>query len=159
MFERLVAQCAGRSYGIAVSSGTAGLHLAMLALGIGPGDEVITPAFSFVASANCVEYVGARPVFADCDPRTLNMRLSDVEQKITSRTKAIIGVEVFGNPAGIDTVFEIARSRALKCVEDSCEALGSAVNGRPCGTLGDISTFAFYPNKQMTTASLPDTSG
>src|SRR5262245_16289598 len=98
-FERLVAQRVNRPHAVGVSSGTAGLHLALLALGIGPDDEVITPAFSFVASANCIMYVGAKPVFVDCDPRTLNMSLEGVEAAITEKTKAIIGVEVFGNPA------------------------------------------------------------
>src|ERR1043165_4561882 len=100
-FERLVGKRVNRPHAVGVNSGTSGLHLVLSALGIGPGDEVITPAFSFVASANCVMYVGATPVFVDCDPRTYNMRVEDVEAAITDRTKGIIGVEVFGNPAGM----------------------------------------------------------
>ena len=100
-FEDMMSQRIGRSEAVAVSSGTAGLHLVLEALGIGPGDEVITPAFSFVASANCIEHAGAKPVFVDCDPRTLNINADDVEAKLTDRTRAIIGVEVFGNPTGM----------------------------------------------------------
>src|SRR5204862_4104100 len=101
LFERKVAQLAGRRHGIAVSSGTAGLHCAMIAAGIGPGDEVVTTPFSFVASANCVLYVGAKPVFADIDPRTLNLDPEKAEAAITPRTKAIVAVEAFGHPGGM----------------------------------------------------------
>ena len=123
-FERLVALHAGRTYGIGVNSGTAGLHLALLALGVGPGDEVITPAFSFIASANCIVYVGATPVFVDCDPRSLNMRIKDVESNITEKTKAIIGVEVFGNPAHMNELAQLSRRYEIPIVEDACEGLG-----------------------------------
>jgi perosamine synthetase len=150
-FEDLVTGRIGRAHGVGVSSGTAGLHLALLALGIGPGDEVITPAFSFVASANCILYVGARPVFVDCDPRTLNMNLEQVEQRITERTKAIIGVEVFGNPAGMLELASLAARYEIPLVEDSCEGLGGRHAGRNVGTYGRVSVFGFYPNKQITT--------
>ena len=150
-FENCFADAIGRRYAVAVNSGTSALHLAMLALNIGPGDEVITTPFSFIATVNCILMVGATPVLVDIDPATNNIDVSRIEEKITDKTKAIIPVEVFGNPAGIDQVYELARRHQLFCVEDSCEALGSIVNGRKVGTLGDISTFAFYPNKQMTT--------
>ncbi|UCD76374.1 MAG: DegT/DnrJ/EryC1/StrS family aminotransferase [Phycisphaerales bacterium] len=150
-FERLVAQRAGRAHAIGVSSGTCALHLALLALGIGPDDEVITPAFSFVASANCVEYVGARPVFVDCDPRTLNMKKSEVERKITAKTRAIIGVEVFGNPAGMNELVALSAKYEIPLIEDSAEALGGRIGNEPVGAFGRVAAFGFYPNKQITT--------
>jgi len=150
-FETNFADYVGRRFGVAVNSGTSALHLCMLALGIGPGDEVITTPFSFIATTNCVLMVGAKPVFVDVDPVSYNIDVDRIAQKITDKTKAVLPVEVFGNPQGIDQVYELARQRNLLCVEDSCEALGSVVNGRKVGTLGNISTFAFYPNKQMTT--------
>jgi perosamine synthetase len=150
-FERLVARRAGRTYGIGVNSGTSALHLALLALNIKPGDEVITPAFSFIASANCIEYVGATPVFVDCDPRTLNMRAEDVEAAITDKTKAIIGVEVFGNPAGMMDLARVATKHEIPMVEDACEGLGGRCGREPIGKYGRIAVFGFYPNKQITT--------
>ena len=123
----------------------------MLSLGIGAGDEVITSPFSFIATTNAVLMVNATPVFVDIDPGTYNIDVASIAGKITYKTKALLPVEVFGNPAGIDKVWQLAQERGLRCVEDSCEALGSEVNGAKVGTLGDISTFAFYPNKQMTT--------
>ncbi len=150
-FERLVASAAGCSHGIAVSSGTAGLHLAMLALGVGEGDEVITTPFSFIASANCILYVGARPVFCDICPQTLNMDPAKVEAAITPRTKAIIAVEAFGNPAYMDAYANIAAKHEIPLIEDSCEALGTVCNGRRCGSYGRAGVFGFYPNKQITT--------
>ncbi|HWB20127.1 MAG TPA: DegT/DnrJ/EryC1/StrS family aminotransferase [Phycisphaerales bacterium] len=150
-FERLVARRVNRPHAVAVSSGTAGLHLVLLSLGIGPGDEVITPAFSFVASANCVMYVGATPIFVDCDPKTLNMNVNDVEKKITPRTKAIIGVEVFGNPAGMIALASLAARHEIHLVEDSCEGLGCSVGKDIVGRIGRASVFGFYPNKQITT--------
>jgi perosamine synthetase len=151
-FEKLVAERAGRMHGVAVSSGTAGLHLALMALGIGPGDEVITPAFSFVASANCILHAGARPIFVDCDPKTLNACPKEVEKKITERTKAIIAVEVFGNPAGIDEIESLALKYEIPLIEDCAESLGCASGGRPAGSFGRVGVFSFYPNKQVTTA-------
>lgn len=150
-FERAVARRAGRGHGIAINSGTSGLHLALLALGVGPGDEVITPAFSFVASANCIEYVGATPVFVDCDPRSLNMRATDVEQHITERTRAIIGVEVFGNPDGMPELAKLSGKYEIPLVEDCCEGLGGRFGRDPIGRFGRIGVFGFYPNKQITT--------
>ena len=150
-FERLVARRIGRPHAIAVSSGTAGLHLALAALGVGPGDEVITPAFSFVASANCILHVGAKPVFVDCDPRSLNMKVEEVETKITDKTRAIIGVEVFGNPAGMPELAALSNKYEIPLVEDSCEGLGGRLRGEPIGSFGRVAVFGFYPNKQITT--------
>lgn len=150
-FERLVAAYVNRPHGVGVNSGTSGLHLVLTALGIGPGDEVITPAFSFVASANCILYVGATPVFVDCDPRTLNMRIEDVERAITERTKAIIGVEVFGNPAGMLELAALAARHEIHLIEDACEGLGSRKGNDPVGRFGRAAVFGFYPNKQITT--------
>ncbi len=151
LFEQLVAERAGRRHGIAVSSGTAGLHLCLLALDIGPGDEVITTPFSFIASANCILMVGAKPVFVDIDPSSLNMDPRLIEAAITPKTKAILAVEVFGNPKHMDTIEQIARKHELPLVEDCCEGLGGKLNGRPIGSFGRCGVFAFYPNKQITT--------
>ncbi len=150
-FEQAIADYVGRKYAVAVNSGTSALHLVMLALGIGPGDEVITTPFSFIATTNCILMVGAKPVFVDIDPKTYNIDINKIVAKITPQTKAILPVEVFGNPANLDKIYQLAQKHNLYCIEDSCEALGSKVNGHMAGTLGDASTFAFYPNKQMTT--------
>lgn len=150
-FERLVAKRAGRAHGIGVNSGTSGLHLGLLALGVRPGDEVITPAFSFVASANCIEYVGAKPVFVDCDPRTLNMRAEDVEAAITDKTRAIVGVEVFGNPVGMMQLAKVATKYEIPMLEDACEGLGGRHGKENIGRFGRVAVFGFYPNKQITT--------
>ena len=150
-FEDSFAKYIGLKRAVAVNSGTSGLFLCMLALGIGQGDEVITTPFSFIASATPVMMAGARPVFVDIDPVSLNIDAAKIESRITDRTKAILPVEVFGDPAGIDKVCEIAQKHNLMVVEDSCEALGSALNGKKAGTFGTMSVFGFYPNKQITT--------
>jgi len=150
-FERAFAEYIGRRRAVAVNSGTSGLFLSLLALGIGPGDEVITTPFTFIASTTCIMMTGAKPVFVDIDPASLNIDPQRIEAAITGRTKAILPVEVFGNPAGFDQVCEIARRHGLPVVEDSCEALGSALNGKKAGAFGTLSTFGFYPNKQITT--------
>ena len=150
-FEEMVADRAGRRHGIAVSSGTAGLHVVLESLGIGPGDEVITTPFSFVASANCILFTGATPVFVDIDPRSLNLDPRRVEAAITPRTRAIIAVEVFGNCAQMDELERIANAHEICLVEDACEALGGSLGGRPAGSFGRASVFGFYPNKQITT--------
>ena len=150
-FERLVAQRVNRPHAVGVNSGTSGLHIVLAALGIGPGDEVITPAFSFVASATCIMYVGAPPVFADCDPRTLNVRAEDVEKLITPKTRAIIGVEVFGNPEGMVELADLAGRHEIHFIEDACEGLGSRRGKDYVGRFGRASVFGFYPNKQITT--------
>jgi perosamine synthetase len=150
-FEKAFCDYIGKKYAIAVNSGTSGLFLCLSAMGIGPGDEVITTPFTFIATSNVILMVGAKPVFVDIDPKTLNIDPAKLEKAITPRTKAIIPVEVFGSPAGFDAVCQIARKHNLLVVEDSCEGLGSQLNGKKAGTFGDMSVFAFYPNKQMTT--------
>ncbi|MFA9476670.1 DegT/DnrJ/EryC1/StrS family aminotransferase [Phycisphaerales bacterium AB-hyl4] len=151
LFEQLVAERAGRQHGIAVSSGTAGLHLAMLALGVGPGDEVITTPFSFIASANCILMAGAVPVFVDIDPQSMNLDPARLEAAITPKTKAIIAVEVFGNPRHMEKIEQIAQQHEIPLVEDACEGMGGICHGRPVGNFGRVSVFGFYPNKQVTT--------
>ncbi len=152
-FERAVAARVGQTHGVGVNSGTSGLHLVLDAMGIGPGDEVITSPFSFVASSNCIIYTGATPVFADIDPQTLAIDPEKLEAAITPRTKAIIPVDVFGQPCPIEAYAEIAQRHGLKIVQDSCEAIGAERHGLPVGgpEYADAAVFAFYPNKQMTT--------
>jgi len=150
-FELSFAKYIGTKRAVAVNSGTSGLFLCMLALGISQGDEVITSPFTFIASATSIMMAGAKPVFADIDPVTLNIDSAKIESKITEKTKAILPVEVFGNPAGLDKVCSIAQQYNLKVIEDSCEALGSALHGKKVGTFGTMSVFGFYPNKQITT--------
>ena len=150
-FERAFADYIGIVHATGVNSGTSGLHLAMIAAGVGPGDEVITPSFSFIASANCVLYERGKPVFVDIDPRTGNVDPACIEAAITPRTKAIIPVHAFGQPADMDPILEIAARHNLAVVEDACEALGAEYKGRKAGTFGEAAIFAFYPNKQMTT--------
>ncbi|MGD0367451.1 MAG: DegT/DnrJ/EryC1/StrS family aminotransferase [Acidobacteriaceae bacterium] len=150
-FEAAMARYVGAPHAIAVSSGTAGLHLALVALGIGPGDEVIVPSFTFIAVANAVRYVGAQPVFADIDPETLNLDPASVEAVVTPRTRALIAVHTFGLPAPVAALLDIARRHNLLVIEDACEAVGAEIDSRHVGTLGDAGVFAFYPNKQITT--------
>jgi perosamine synthetase len=150
-FEQAFAGYIGTKRAVAVNSGTSGLFLCMLALRIGPGDEVITTPFTFIASATSIMMAGARPVFVDIDPVNLNIDPAKIESAITENTKAILPVEVFGNPAGLDRLCEIAQKNNLPVIEDSCEALSSALNGKKVGTFGKMSVFGFYPNKQITT--------
>jgi len=150
-FESSLAEAVGAQHCAAVSSGTAGLHLCMRLAGVGPGDEVITSPYSFVASANCAIYEGATPVFADIDPQTLNLDPAAVDAAITPRTKAIVAVDIFGYPCELDPLLDLCRRHGLAFVEDSCEALGAQYKGRPIGSHGHPAVFAFYPNKQMTT--------
>ena len=150
-FERLVAEYVGVKHAVAVSSGTAALHLIVKALGIGPGDEVLVPSFTFVASVNVILYEGAKPVFVDIEPDTYNLDPEDLERRITPRTKAIMVVDVFGHPAEWDEISRIAEKYGLKVIDDSCEALGAEYKGKKLGQFGDVAAFAFYPNKQMTT--------
>ncbi|MEM3484813.1 MAG: DegT/DnrJ/EryC1/StrS family aminotransferase [Candidatus Methanomethyliaceae archaeon] len=150
-FERLIADYVGVKYAVSVSSGTAALHLIVRALGIGPGDEVLVPSFTFVASANAILYERARPVFVDIEPDTYNLDPEDLQRKITPRTKAIMVVDVFGHPAEWDEILRIAEKHNLKVIDDSCEALGAEYRGRKLGQFGDAAAFAFYPNKQITT--------
>ena len=150
-FEAACAERSGRRYSIGVNSGTSGLHLCVKTLGIGPGDEVITTPFSFIATTNCVLFEGATPVFVDIDPTHYNLDYKAIEAAITPKTKAILPVEVFGNTADFDKIEEIAKKHNLFLIEDSCEALGGNLNGRPAGNFGEFGVFAFYPNKQITT--------
>ena len=151
-FERLFAQRVGAPHASAVSSGTAGLHLALRAVGVEPGDEVITSPFSFVASANAILYCGATPVFADIDPVTLNLDPAAAEAAITPRTKAILPVHIFGYPADMPAFEAIAQKHGLAIVEDACEALGAKhADGPAVGGRGHPAVFGFYANKQMTT--------
>ena len=150
-FESMLAESIGVPHAAAVSSGTAGLHLCMRLAGVGPGDEVITSPYSFVASANCAIYEGATPVFADIDPRTFNLDPAAVEAAITPRTKALVAVDIFGYPAEYDELIPLCEKHGIALVEDSCEALGATYKGKPLGSHGHPAVWAFYPNKQMTT--------
>ncbi|MCK4343012.1 MAG: DegT/DnrJ/EryC1/StrS family aminotransferase [Phycisphaerae bacterium] len=150
-FEQSFKQRTGVKHAICCSSGTAGLHVCWHAMGIGPGDEVITTPFSFIASSNSIMFDGGRPVFVDIDPRTWQIDTARIEAAITPKTKAILPVDIFGSLPDMDAVWEIARKHNLRVLEDSCEALGATYQGRPAGTLGEAGLFAFYPNKQITT--------
>jgi len=150
-FEKKFAKKIGTKYACAVSSGTAGLHLAMIAAGIKPGDEIITSPFSFIASANSILYVGAKPVFVDISPLTYNIDPKKIEEKITKKTKAILVVHIFGQSANMTPILKIAKKYNLKIIEDACESVCSKYKNKKVGTFGESSVFAFYPNKQMTT--------
>ena len=150
-FEEGVANLAGRRFGVSCNSGTAGLHMAIRALGIGEGDEVITTPFSFVASANCLLYERARPRFVDIEEDSLGIDPELVASAAGPRTKGVLPVHVFGRPCKIDEVVAIADGKGWALVEDACEALGSRLGDRPMGSYGAASVFAFYPNKQITT--------
>jgi perosamine synthetase len=150
-FERTLAERVGAPYVAALSSGTAGLHLGVKLAGISPGDEVVTTPLSFIASANAIVYEGGTPVFVDVDDRTLNLDSAAVEAEITSRTKALVLVDLFGYPLDFDAFREIAERHGLAIVEDACEALGATYRGQQVGSFGHPAVFAFYPNKQVTT--------
>lgn len=150
-FESDLAAACGVEYAVAVSSGTAALHLAMLALRIGPGDEVIVPTLTFAASANCVLYAGGTPVFADVDPGTLLVDPADVARRITPRTKAIIAVDYAGQPCDYPALRALANAHGLALVADACHALGGALAGRPVGSLADLTCFSLHPVKHVTT--------
>lgn len=150
-FERAVAQYAGAQEAIAVNSGTAALHAAAFAAGIGPGDEAIVPAITFAASANCVLYMGGQPVFADVLPGTLNIDPADVERKITPRTKAIIPVDYTGQPCNHAAIRAMADQHHLTVIEDAAHALGATYRGRRVGALHELTTFSFHPVKHITT--------
>jgi perosamine synthetase len=151
-FERAVAEFSGAKFGVAVSSGTAGLHAAMYAAGIGPGDEVIVPSLTFAATANAVLYQGGKPIFAEIIPDQFLIDPSDVERRITKRTKAIVAVDYAGLPCDYDSLRSIANHYQLKLVSDSCHSLGGTYRGRRVGTLADMSIFSFHPVKHITTA-------
>jgi perosamine synthetase len=150
-FERDFAGFCGSRHGLACANGTVAIHLALLALGVGPGDEVIVPSLTYIATANAVTYCGATPVFADCDPETWNITAESIEPLVTARTKGIIVVHLYGNPVAMDPVISLADKHGLFILEDSAEAHGAEYNGRRTGTFGDISIFSFYGNKLVTT--------
>ena len=149
-FEQAFADWLGVEHAIAVNSGTAALHLALLALGVGPGDEVIVPDLTFVATANAVRYCGATPVLVDVDSLTWTMRPEEVEKAITSRTQVILPVHLYGQPAPMDALRDLAQRRGLFLVEDAAEALGSTWKGDLVGGLGDVGCFSFFGNKAIT---------
>ena len=152
-FEEEFARWVGAAHAVSCSSGTAALHLALKALGIGPGDEVLVPSFTFIATANAVTYCGARPVFCDVDADTWCIDVDDAARKATERTKAIIPVHINGYPARIECLKEVAKRwpQPIHIVEDDCQALGSTWFGRKLGTVGDIGCFSFFANKHLTT--------
>lgn len=150
-FETAFARLAGTTHAIATNNGTTALHLALVALGIGPGDEVIVPALTYIASANAVVYCGATPVFADVEADTMNLDPADIEHRITPRTRAIIPVHLYGHPADMTGIMEIADRHGLHVVEDAAEAHGSRVDGRPVGSIGHVGVFSFFGNKIVTT--------
>ncbi len=150
-FEKAVADYVGTSHAVAVSSGTAALHTIVRACGLGAGDEVIVPSFTFAATVNALIYEGVIPVFAEIDPETFNLSPGDVKGKISDRTKAIMAVDVFGHPAGWDALREVSAERELPLIDDACEALGAEYRGSRLGKFGVAAAFAFYPNKQITT--------
>jgi dTDP-4-amino-4,6-dideoxygalactose transaminase len=148
-FERDFAAYCGSSECIALNSGTSALHLALLAAGVGPGDEVITVPFTFVASVAAVLYTGARPVLVDIDARSFNMDPALIEAAITPRTKAILPVHLYGQTADMDPIMEVARRHGLIVIEDAAQAHGAKYKGRPAGSIGDIACFSFYPGKNL----------
>ncbi len=150
-FEQKMSAIAGRKYGIAVSNGTAALEVAVQALGIKEGDEVIMPTFTIISCAMAVTKLGAVPVFIDSDLVTWNMNVDEIEAKITSRTKAIMIVHLYGLPVEVDPILALADKYNLKVIEDAAEMHGQTYRGKPCGSFGDLSTFSFYPNKHITT--------
>ncbi len=148
-FEREFAAYCGVAHAVAVNSGTSALHLALLAAGVRPGDEVITVPFTFVATAAAIEYAGARPVFVDIDPETCTLDVNQLERAITKRTRAILPVHLYGRPADMDPILQVARRRALTVVEDAAQAHGAEYRGRRVGGLGDLGCFSFYPGKNL----------
>jgi perosamine synthetase len=150
-FEEEFGRYVGISHALSVSNGTTALHVALMALGIGAGDEVIVPTLTYVASANAVSYTGAKPIFVDCEPETWNISLHDIERVISSRTRAIMAVHLYGLPCDMHGIMELAKRHDLLVIEDCAEAIGSRIGGRHVGGFGDISSFSFYGNKTITT--------
>ncbi len=148
-FEREFAAYSGAAEAVGVNSGTSALHLALLAAGVGPGDEVITVPFTFIATAAAIGYTGATPVFVDIDPVTFNIDVNRIEAAITPRTKAILPVHLFGQPADMDPIMEIARIHGLVVIEDAAQAHGAEYKGRRAGSIGDMGCFSFYPTKNL----------
>lgn len=150
-FEQRMSQTVNRKYGIAVSNGTAALEIVVQALGIRAGDEIIMPTFTIISCAMAVTKLGAIPVLVDSDLFNWNMKVEEIENKITSRTKAIMVVHLYGLPIEMDGILSLAKKYHLKVIEDAAEMHGQTYKGKPCGSFGDISTFSFYPNKHVTT--------
>ena len=150
-FEEKFAQRVGRRHGVAVCNGSAALDAAAAALDIGPGDEVILPTFTIISCAAAVSRLGGIPVVVDCDPRTWNMDVTAIENRITEKTKAIMPVHIYGLPVDMDPLLDVANRHNLLVIEDAAEMIGQTYRDRPCGSFGTISTFSFYPNKHVTT--------
>lgn len=150
-FETELASYCGAEHAIGVSSGTDALLIALMALNIGPGDEVITTPFTFFATAGCIARVGATPVFVDINPRTYNIEAADIEAAVTERTKAIIPVHLFGLPANMEPIMELARQHNLRVIEDAAQALGARYQDKSVGTIGDVGCLSFYPTKNLPT--------
>src|SRR5690606_8828919 len=150
-FEERFAEFCGVKHAISVNNGTTALHLALVSLDLQPGDEVLIPAFTYIATTNAVTYCGATPVLDEAEPRTMNRDVADLEAKITPRTKGIIPVHLYGHPADMDPIREIAERRHLWIVEDAAEALGARYKGVRVGSLSDCATFSFFGNKIITT--------
>jgi len=148
-FEKEFAAFCHAPHAVGVNSGTSALHLAFLAAGIGPGDEVITTPFTFVASVSSIEYAGARPVLVDIEPRSFTIDVNQIERAITPRTKAILPVHLFGQPADMDPILEIGRRRGLTVIEDAAQAHGAEYKGRRAGSMADLGCFSFYPGKNL----------
>lgn len=148
-FEREAAAALGAKHAIAISSGTDAILVALMALGIGPGDEVICPSFTFFATGGCIARLGATPVFADVDAATFNLDAADVASRITARTKAIVPVHLFGQSAEMDPLVALAEKHRLAVVEDAAQALGARYCGKACGTIGDCGTYSFFPSKNL----------
>ncbi len=150
-FESSFAEYCGVNHGIAVCNGTVALHLALTALGVGPGDEVIIPSFTMIASAFAVCYTGAKPVFVDADPGTWNIDVARLEEKVTQRTKVVMPVHIFGNPCDMDPILALARKYGFHVLEDAAEAHGATYRGRKVGSFSSVATFSFFANKNVTT--------
>lgn len=150
-FESGIAMLCNRKHAIAVGNGSAALELAVKAIGIGEGDEVIMPTFTIISCVLAVVRAGATPLYVDADPHTWNLKVEDIEQLITERTKAIMAVHIYGITVDMDPLLEIAKRYNLKVIEDAAEVIGQTYKGQPCGSFGDISTLSFYPNKHITT--------
>jgi len=148
-FEREVSAYLGVAHAIGVASGTDALHLALRASGIGPGDEVITSPFTFIATAEAIRYVGATPVFVDIDPRTFNLMPDAVEAAVTSRTRAVMPVHLFGQPADLKAIGSLCERRGLKMIEDCAQSFGATIDGRQTGSIGDSAGFSFFPSKNL----------
>ena len=150
-FEKQFAARVGRKFGIAVANGSLAIDATIVALGLGAGDEVILPSFTIISCASSIVRAGGVPVFVDCDASTWNIDISQIEAKITPRTRAIMAVHLYGLPVDMDPLLQLARKHNLKVIEDAAEMHGQTYHGRPCGSFGDLSTFSFYPNKHITT--------